>query len=49
MPFELADAVLAETGVVQRRLRLLPSRAGLYFVLAMCLFPAPVTPACGAS
>ena len=39
VPFELADAVLAETGVVQRRLRLLPSRAGLYFVLAMCLFP----------
>lgn len=39
VPFELADAVLAETGAVQRRLRLLPSRAGLYFVLAMCLFP----------
>jgi transposase IS4-like protein len=39
IPFELADSVLAETGVVQRRLRLLPSRAGLYFVLAMGLFP----------
>ena len=39
VPFELADAVLAEAGVVQRRLRLLPSRVGLYFVLAMCLFP----------
>jgi hypothetical protein len=39
VPFELADAVLAETGAVQRRLRRLPSRAGLYFVLAMCLFP----------
>ncbi len=40
VPFELADGVLAETGVVQRRLRLLPSRVGLYFVLAMGLFPA---------
>ena len=40
VPFELADAVLAEAGVVQRRLRVLPSRVGLYFVLAMCLFPA---------
>jgi hypothetical protein len=40
VPFELADAVLAEAGAVQRRLRLLPSRVGLYFVLAMGLFPA---------
>ncbi len=39
VPFELADAVLAGAGVVQRRLRVLPSRVGLYFVLAMCLFP----------
>ena len=39
VPFELADAVLAETGTRERRLRLLPSRVGLYFVLAMCLFP----------
>jgi hypothetical protein len=39
VPFELADAVLAETGSRERRLRLLPSRVGLYFVLAMCLFP----------
>jgi hypothetical protein len=39
VPFELADAVLAEAGAVQRRLRRLPSRVGLYFVLAMCLFP----------
>lgn len=39
VPFELADAVLAEAGAVQRRLRVLPSRVGLYFVLAMCLFP----------
>jgi hypothetical protein len=40
VPFELADAVLEETpGARERRLRLLPSRAGLYFLLAMCLFP----------
>jgi hypothetical protein len=39
VPFELADALLAEAGVVQRRLRVLPSRVGLYFVLAMGLFP----------
>jgi Insertion element 4 transposase N-terminal/Transposase DDE domain len=39
VPFELADAVLAETRAGQRRLRLLPSRVGIYFVLAMCLFP----------
>jgi hypothetical protein len=41
VPFELADAVLAEAGAVQRRVRLLPLRVGLYFVLAMCLFPGP--------
>jgi hypothetical protein len=39
VPFELADAVLAEARAGQRRLRLLPSRVGVYFVLAMCLFP----------
>ena len=39
VPFDLADAVLAETGTVQRRLRALPSRVGLYFVLGLCLFP----------
>jgi hypothetical protein len=39
VPFELVDAVLAEGGGRERRLRLLPSRAGVYFVLAMCLFP----------
>ncbi|MET7494010.1 IS4 family transposase [Streptomyces sp900116325] len=39
VPFELVDAVLSETGTVQRRLRDLPSRVGLYFLLAMCLFP----------
>jgi hypothetical protein len=39
VPFELADAVLEQTLTRERRLRLLPSRVGLYFVLAMCLFP----------
>ncbi|SHM59125.1 Insertion element 4 transposase N-terminal [Streptomyces yunnanensis] len=39
LPFELVDAVLAETGAVQRRLRALPSRVGVCFVLALGLFP----------
>jgi hypothetical protein len=39
VPFELVDAVLEETGRVQRRLRALPSRAGVYYVLALALFP----------
>ena len=39
VPFELVDAVLAETGRTERRLRRLPSRVGLYFVLALALFP----------
>jgi hypothetical protein len=38
-PFELVDDVLARTGAVQRRLRVLPSRVGVYFVLALGLFP----------
>ena len=39
VPFDLVDAVLAETGRVQRRVRLLPSRVGVYFLLALGLFP----------
>jgi hypothetical protein len=40
VPFEMADAALEEApGARERRVRLLPSRAGLYFLLAMCLFP----------
>jgi hypothetical protein len=39
VPFELADAVLEETRTRERRLRTLPSRVGLYFVLALGLFP----------
>ena len=41
VPFELVDAVLEETGARERRLRLLPSRVGVYFLLAMCLFQRP--------
>ncbi|MEV8513855.1 transposase domain-containing protein, partial [Dactylosporangium sp. NPDC051484] len=36
--FDLVDAVLDETGTRQRRLRLLPSRVVVYFVLALALF-----------
>jgi hypothetical protein len=39
LPFELADDVLESTRTVQRRMRALPSRVGIYFVLAMTLFP----------
>ncbi|WP_427015702.1 transposase domain-containing protein [Pseudarthrobacter sp. P1] len=39
VPFELADAVLARTRTRERRLRTLPSRVGIYFVLALGLFP----------
>jgi transposase IS4-like protein/DDE family transposase len=39
LPFELVDDVLEQTGTVQQRLRVLPSRVGVYFVLAMGLFP----------
>ncbi|MGW6413107.1 IS4 family transposase [Streptomyces vinaceus] len=37
-PAELVDEVVAETGRVERRSRLLPARVTVYFVLAMCLF-----------
>jgi Insertion element 4 transposase N-terminal/Transposase DDE domain len=37
-PPELVDRVVAETGRVQRRSRLLPARVVVYYVLAMCLF-----------
>jgi hypothetical protein len=36
--FELVDAVVAETGTVQCRIRLLPSRVVVYFVLGLALF-----------
>jgi hypothetical protein len=41
VPFELVDAVLEEAGARERRLRVLPSRVGIYFVLALGLFPRP--------
>ncbi|WP_331752073.1 IS4 family transposase [Streptomyces sp. NBC_00829] len=37
-PAELVDEVVAETGRVECRSRLLPARVVVYFVLAMCLF-----------
>src|ERR1019366_9302351 len=39
VPFELADSVLEEARARERRLRDPPSRTGLYFVLALGLFP----------
>jgi Insertion element 4 transposase N-terminal/Transposase DDE domain len=38
VPFEMVDAVLAETGTVQSRVRDLPSRVVVYLLLAGCLF-----------
>jgi hypothetical protein len=38
IPFELVDAVLAECGATEQRLRDLPSRVGVYLVVAMGLF-----------
>ena len=39
VPFDLIDAVLSDTGTVEQKLRILPSRVGVYFLLAMGLFP----------
>lgn len=38
VPFEMVDAVLAEAGGLQRRVRVLPSRVVVYVVLAGALF-----------
>jgi hypothetical protein len=38
VPTSLIDEVLAETGAVQRRTRLLPARVVVLFVLALTLF-----------
>jgi hypothetical protein len=35
LPFELVDDILEQTRTVQRRLRDLPSRTGVYFLLAL--------------
>jgi Insertion element 4 transposase N-terminal len=39
LPFELVDDVLEQTRTVQRRLRALPSRTGVYFLLGLAMFP----------
>lgn len=39
MPFELVDSVIEEARARERRVRLIPSRVGVYSVLALCLFP----------
>jgi Insertion element 4 transposase N-terminal len=39
LPFELVDDILEQTRTVQRRLRELPLRVGVYFLLALGLFP----------
>jgi Insertion element 4 transposase N-terminal/Transposase DDE domain len=38
VPFEMVDAALTDTGAVQQRLRLLPSRVVVYLLLAAGLF-----------
>jgi transposase IS4-like protein/DDE family transposase len=38
IPFEMVDEVLAETGAVQRRVRLVPARVTVYLLLAGALF-----------
>jgi hypothetical protein len=38
VPFELVDAVLAQTGRTQARVRALPARVVVYLLLAGCLF-----------
>jgi hypothetical protein len=39
LPFELVDDVLESTRTTERRMRALPSRVGIYYVLAMTMFP----------
>jgi hypothetical protein len=39
LPFELVDDVLEQTRTGQRRLRDLPSRVGVYFLLALGMYP----------
>ena len=45
VPFELVDCLVDEARVREKRVRDLPSRAGVYFLLAMCLFPRAGCPA----
>jgi hypothetical protein len=39
VPFELVGCLIDDARVREKRVRDLPSRAGVYFLLAMCLFP----------
>jgi hypothetical protein len=45
IPFEMVDAVLAECGCAQRRVRKLPARVVVYLLLAAALFEAAGYPA----
>ena len=45
IPFEMVDAVLAECGAAQRRLRKLPARVVVYLLLAAALFETVGYPA----
>jgi hypothetical protein len=47
LPFELVDDVLELTRTAQRRLRVLPSRVGVYFVVALAMFRGWGMPGCG--
>jgi hypothetical protein len=47
LPFVLVDDVLEQTRTVQRRLRDLPSRTGVYFVLALGMSPGWAMPGSG--
>jgi hypothetical protein len=47
--FALVDAVLEETGRREKRLRLLPSRVVVHFVLALALFEHHSYARCGPS
>ncbi|MDX3716101.1 transposase domain-containing protein [Streptomyces europaeiscabiei] len=49
LPFELVDAVLEETRAVQQRLRDLPSRVGMYFVVRCACSLRLATGWCGTS
>jgi hypothetical protein len=45
VPFEMVDAVLADCGAVQRRVRKLPARVVVYLLLAAALFEPAGYPA----
>src|SRR6266498_1256084 len=47
VPFDMVDAVLADTRTAQRRVRGLPSRVVVYLLLAGCLFAGSVWRHCG--